>query len=75
MLQKISGHLIRVVAGTVALFVAHMNPLVYIPRQSIPIHARIVNDSGGMGTVDCVQMIVKSSIYTILISFTAGMML
>ena len=48
MLQKISGHLIRVVAGTVALFVAHMNPLVYIPRQSIPIHARIVNDSGGM---------------------------
>ena len=53
MLQKISGHLIRVVAGTVALFVAQMNPLVYIPRQSIPIHARIVNDSGGMGTPDC----------------------
>ena len=47
MLQKISGHSVRVVAGTVALFVAHMNPLVHIPRQSIPIHARIVNDSGG----------------------------
>ena len=47
MLQKISGHAIRiVVAGTVALFVAHKNPLEPISSKSIAILARIVNVSG-----------------------------
>ena len=46
MLQKISGHSVRVVAGTVALFVAHKNPLEPISSKSIAILARIVNVSG-----------------------------
>ena len=52
-LQKISGHAVRiVVAGTIALFVAHSFPLVVIYRLSIPTHAEIVNVSGNSAFAD-----------------------